>query len=497
MLRNVPFAVALTMATAAAALIPAPSRADTAPSTPRAQHVLLISVDGLHAVDLAGFVRSHPNSALAALSKSGLTYSQAWTPVPSDSFPGLLALITGATPKSTGVYYDVSYDRKLAAPGSDCSKTGTEVDYDETADIAMDRLDAGGGLDPKKLPRDPANGCAPYYPHSYVRVNTIFDVVKAAGGYTAWSDKHPAYDLVQGPSGNGVDDLYTPEIESNMEDQQDSITSSIDATEKYDDGKVAAILNEIAGKDHSGAKAASVPALFGMNFQAISVGQKIEGYQTAAGQPSAGLESALEHTDASLQKMVDALKQQNLYDSTAIIVTAKHGQSPIDPKKRRVVDGKFIPKLIDGVAPDLLGAMDSDDVGLIWLTDPGKTAAVVKVLSANREKAGIKNIYSGSALTKMYADPKKDSRAPDIVIEPQYGVIYTKLTATKKAEHGGFTADDRNVALLVSMPSLKAKTVSAKVGTQQVAPSVLKLLGDPTTSLDGVKLEHVSALPGL
>jgi hypothetical protein len=491
--RNAPFAVALTLATAAAALIPAPSRADTA----KVRHVLLISVDGMHAVDLAGFVKSHPDSALAALSKSGVTYSQAWTPVPSDSFPGLLALITGATPKSTGVYYDVSYDRKLAAPGSDCSKPGTEVDYDETADIAMDRLDAGGGLDVKKLPRDPANNCAPAYPHSYVRVNTIFDVVKAAGGYTAWSDKHPAYDLVQGPSGNGVDDLYTPEIESNMEDQQDSITSSIDATEKYDDGKVTAILNEIAGKDHSGAKTTGVPALFGMNFQAISVAQKIEGYQTAAGQPSAGLEGALEHTDISLQKMVDALKQQNLFDSTAIIVTAKHGQSPIDPKKRRVVDSKFIPKLIDGVAPDLLGAMDSDDVGLIWLTDPSKTATVVKVLNANRAKAGIKNIYSGAALAKMYADPKADSRVPDIVIEPQYGVIYTKLTATKKAEHGGFTADDRNVALLVSIPSLKAKTVSAKVGTQQVAPSILNLLGAPTASLDGVKLEHVSILPGL
>src|SRR5581483_8131971 len=313
--RTAPFAVAVTMAAAAAALAPAPSRADTAPNKPRAQHVLLISVDGLHAADLAGFVKSHPNSALATFSKSGVTYSQAWTPVPSDSFPGLLALITGATPKSTGVYYDVSYDRKLAAPGSDCSKPGTEVDYDETLDIAPDKIDAGGGLDPKKLPRDPANGCAPAYPHSYVRVNTIFDVVKAAGGTTAWSDKHPAYDLVQGPSGNGVDDLYTPEIEANMEDQADSITSSIDATEKYDDGKVQAILNQIAGKDHSGAKTMSVPTLFGMNFQAISVAQKIEGYQNAAGKPSDGLEGALEHTDASLQKMVDALKQQNLTDS--------------------------------------------------------------------------------------------------------------------------------------------------------------------------------------
>jgi len=42
--------------------------------------------------------------------------------------------------------------------------------------------------------------------------NTIFEVVRSKGGHTAWADKHPAYDLVNGPSGKGVEDLFTPEI---------------------------------------------------------------------------------------------------------------------------------------------------------------------------------------------------------------------------------------------------------------------------------------------
>jgi hypothetical protein len=55
-----------------------------------------------------------------------------------------------------------------------------------------------------------AQGCVPVYPHSFLRVNTIFEVIKAAHKRTAWSDKHPAYDIVNGPSGQGVDDLlYT------------------------------------------------------------------------------------------------------------------------------------------------------------------------------------------------------------------------------------------------------------------------------------------------
>ena len=50
-------------------------------------HVLLISVDGLHALDVANYVEAHPNSALAELSEHGVTYSNARTPANSDSFP--------------------------------------------------------------------------------------------------------------------------------------------------------------------------------------------------------------------------------------------------------------------------------------------------------------------------------------------------------------------------------------------------------------------------
>ena len=62
------------------------------------RHVLLVSVDGLHALDVERFVEGHPKSALAELSGHGLTYTNARTPANSDSFPGLLALVTGGSP---------------------------------------------------------------------------------------------------------------------------------------------------------------------------------------------------------------------------------------------------------------------------------------------------------------------------------------------------------------------------------------------------------------
>src|SRR6266480_4147459 len=105
------------------------------------RHVLLLSVDGMHAQDLGWYVHSNPASALAALSNMGITYTHASTSKPSDSFPGLLSMVTGGTPRSTGVYYDDSYDRNLSAPGSKCETKGTEVVFDESIDKDLSALD--------------------------------------------------------------------------------------------------------------------------------------------------------------------------------------------------------------------------------------------------------------------------------------------------------------------------------------------------------------------
>ncbi|PSB26396.1 alkaline phosphatase family protein [Stenomitos frigidus ULC18] len=480
-----------------AAILALPSvQTVSAAEKPTIKHVLLISVDGLHAVDLANYVKTHPDSTLAKLSDRGVTYTKAFASRPSDSFPGLLAIVTGGTPRSTGVYYDNSYDRKLSPPGSNCSTIGTEVVLDESIDINPDLLSGGGNpgfnassIDPAKLPLDPSNGCQPVYPHSYLRVNTIFEVIKKAGGYTAWADKHPAYDLVNGPSGQGVDDLYTPEINN-----ADSPTSKVAATEAYDDIKVTAILNQIDGKTATGAPA-TVPTIFGMNFQAVSVGEKLPtaGYTDAAATPSAELQDALEHTDASLGKMVAELKAQGLYKSTLIIISAKHGQSPIDPSK--VNKPGSLLKLIPAIAP-LVAKATEDDIALLWLTDQSKTSDVADALSANKAAGFIRKLYVGESLASLFDDPSTDSRTPDIIVQPIPGTIYT--TSTKKiAEHGGFTLDDTNVALLVSNPRFEREKVRDVVTTTQIAPTILKALGLKPRALKAVRLEKTHVLPAL
>src|SRR5882672_6463490 len=93
--------------------------ADDGDGDATSRHVLLISVDGMHALDFHNCVLANTCPNLAALGNNGINYTRTSTSKPSDSFPGLMAIVTGGTPKLVGAYYDVAYDRVLAPPEAD------------------------------------------------------------------------------------------------------------------------------------------------------------------------------------------------------------------------------------------------------------------------------------------------------------------------------------------------------------------------------------------
>jgi hypothetical protein len=346
------------------------------------KHVLLISVDGLHQSDLEWYVTNHPGSQLAKLVRKGAEYANARTPVPSDSDPGMTAQMTGGNPKSTGVYYDVAYDHSLFPAGTtDCSgpAPGADVVYDSPDDLDSSKLDAGQGLpglpdsilqmtgnpikpptvllNPATFPVDPTS-CQPIYPHAYLKVNTIMNVIHNAGLRTAWSDKHLVYESFNGPTGNGMDDFFAPEIDSDALHHNGSEwanppiawTGDNAATMQYDDYKVQAVMNWINGFNHQRTDHPGTPAIFGMNFQTVSTAEKLPssdglpgGYYPGTTTPGPLLQRALNYIDDRLTGMVQEIRKQHLQKSTAIIVSAKHGQSPLDPNQlTRIDDGPII-----------------------------------------------------------------------------------------------------------------------------------------------------------
>jgi hypothetical protein len=365
-----------------------------------------------------------------------------------------------------------------------------------------------------------------------VRVNTIFQIIHQNHMRTAWSDKHAAYDILNGNDpdsqptngpGTNIDDFFAPEINSDLSDANvkliaslglhstapapttdptcpgpncgSDFTSSVDGVEYYDGIKVEGVLNEINGFDHTGVRQLGTPSILGMNFQAVSVVQKLDtgGYVNAAGVPSSNLANAIGFVDRSIGQMIGALRSRDLEERTLVIISAKHGQSPID----RTLVTKFDDSKVIAAPIGANFAFDiADDGALIWLKSNknGNTQAAVSALQKFGD-TGIRSFLYGDPLADMFQDPAHDSRAPDIIGITRVGVIYT--TGSKIAEHGGFNPDDVHVAMLVAHPHMEKSTINDPVATTQIAPTILRALGLDPNDLDAVRIEHTQALPGL
>jgi len=247
------------------------------------------------------------------------------------------------------------------------------------------------------------------------------------------------------------------------------------------------------------------------------------GYLDNIGTPSQALFGEITFTDASIGRMVSLLKARRLYDSTLIIISAKHGQSPID--SARYLGISIVPEDSTKTSPittspaDILEALlpfsespanpngigpTQDDISLLWLSDSTQTTNAVGMLEsqspATSNIAGIGEIFSGPGIAQMFnppgLPPSGDPRTPDIIVTPNIGVTYSG-SGKKLAEHGGFAHDDTNVMMLVSNPSMSPATVTSPVETYQIAPTILATLGLDPGKLIAVQQEGTQVLPGL
>ena len=330
------------------------------------------------------------------------------------------------------MFYDVAYDRSLAplsttqvmapraAPVRPACSMGRRQSTEEGIDINQALLNGGGkgdgdvsSIDPTKLPRDPANNCDPVYPWNFVRTNTIFGVIHQAGGYTAWSDKHPAYSSVSGPTTSGPSTWHKTWMTTTLRKSTRSLR----------------------------------------HCRAFRVAVGSGGYTDAIGTPTPLMLKQIEFVDSAIGKFVSELENQHVYGSTLIVITAKHGQSPVDTQ--RYNGDKTSPvttspsKIGDSCLPDSesnaggqIGPTE-DDVSLLWLTKCTAEDAVdtlEKTSPASSNIAGIGQIFWGPGIRQLFnapgMPPDADPRTPDIIVTPNVGVTYSGSTA-KHAEHGG------------------------------------------------------------
>jgi hypothetical protein len=361
------------------------------------------------------------------------------------------------------------------------------------------------------------------------------------------------YTSYNGPGSNGasINDFFGPEIDSQAVEPNGvpypvdgAWTADNAATKQYDSYKVQAVINWINGQGHSGSGPnVGTPAIYGMNFQAVSTAEKLKsspatligpdsqgnftespslpgGYVTVGGQQVPGplLQSALDYVNGALQHMADTIQAAGEANSTAIILTAKHGQSPLNNNQlQRIDDGP----IIDGVNaawaaqhpsnPTLVVQTADDDGILWWLSDRSQAASeFVKAYlwthsapavtyggqTVTVQHSGLAQIFAGKASAQYFGVSTSDPRHPDVFGVSQVGTIYTG--GSKIAEHGGANPGDRDVPLVVYAPGTIQPGQSANgVETTQVAPTILKLLGLSPYSLQAVQAQGTQVLPGI
>ena len=316
-----------------------------------------------------------------------------------------------------------------------------------------------------------------------------------------------AAQFANGPSGQGVDDLFTPDIQAFYN------SGDWNATEEsmlFDKTHADAVVNWINGRTALGTKPLRGDAkgfVVGANFQAVSVAQKAwqtnwnftqGGYVDAYFTPSDVLARAFKSVDDHVGRIIDSLKANGLWNSTLLILTAKHGQSPANKSSNQNVGNPT-----DTIQHFGDASWTNDDSLLIWYHDQSIANASCQYIKANSaalHAAGpLAKIYCGPEVAAFTgADPATDPKAPDIIVQPDPGVIYTKASATKRAEHGGGAVDDEHVGLIVGGGAVKiAGSFAVPAYTKQIAPTILRALGLNPMDLQGVVAEGTLPLPGL
>ncbi len=183
----------------------------------------------------------------------------------------------------------------------------------------------------------------------------------------------------------------------------------------------------------------------------------------------------------SLAAWSRTIHKDGLADSTTIIVTAKHGQSPQDPNKLVTVqDGPIISAINAAWAQThpsntkLIVAGTDDDLWQSYLSDNSQAACdfvksylwnhTAQGVDVNKnpvtvQHSGLAQIWAGADAAKFFGVSVDNGHYPDVFGKVQVGIVYSG--PTKLAEHGGMNTGDRHVLMVVSGPGIPAQVESA------------------------------------
>jgi len=430
--RLVVLALLLAWASGTSAAAPAPRPAD---------HVIVVMLDGCRP-DLLRRART-PN--LRALAAAGTTYLQARTVYPSQTRVAFVSLPTGAYPGSHGIV------------------GGNDVMDAEWKTVGMGDDD-------------------PIAAQALVARPTVFEAATAAG-LTSLYAAMKGYELV-GARGatwtiNGKKTLDPAAWKVRYEATAEG---SADLAAGYKQLLSRQLLDQTLQIVREKRPNFVIVNLGAADYAAHSFGPESIRYLLT-----------LEYLDGLVGDLLKALDDLGIRQRTAVIVSADHGFSDVDPTRLVApvadVGGHRLEALAARGIEHYLTNTGGSSMG-VYVRDKGRVADAVAAL---RAEPWCEAVYCQDA--KAACDRTLESlhayfpgRSPDLMVDLDDDAA---LNFAQPGQHGSLRHDDMAIPLILSGAGVAAGKVAGEARLVDVAPTVMRLLGLPPEGLrpDGRVLE--------
>jgi len=430
--RLVVLALLLAWASGTSAAAPAPRPAD---------HVIVVMLDGCRP-DLLRRART-PN--LRALAAAGTTYLQAQTVYPSQTRVAFVSLPTGAYPGSHGIV------------------GGNDVMDAEWKTVGMGDDD-------------------PIAAQALVARPTVFEAATAAG-LTSLYAAMKGYELV-GARGatwtiNGKKTLDPAAWKVRYEATAEG---SADLAAGYKQLLSRQLLDQTLQIVREKRPNFVIVNLGAADYAAHSFGPESIRYLLT-----------LEYLDGLVGDLLKALDDLGIRQRTAVIVSADHGFSDVDPTRLVApvadVGGHRLEALAARGIEHYLTNTGGSSMG-VYVRDKGRVADAVAAL---RAEPWCEAVYCQDA--KAACDRTLESlhayfpgRSPDLMVDLDDDAA---LNFPQPGQHGSLRHDDMSIPLILSGAGVAAGKVAGEARLVDVAPTVMRLLGLPSEGLrpDGRVLE--------
>lgn len=452
-----------------------------AAQTTPAQYFVLIVMDAFR----GDYLDLQPMPTLAALAKGGTSYQRAWVgQLESETPTGHASLSTGSMPKKTGILGFEWLDPVTKQKSMDGWPPGVLA-----GDLERDLRASGTNSIPQAIKAA--------FPLSKV-VALSSEKVYAADAMGGYAADYILYHTHAGPKHRTLVPSAVPgHVPPAAFFQHPNLQLHLPASHFTDWDWLSTMM--------------AVAALEEFRPKALMInlpGGDVYGHRYGGPATPAVMRQIIAGLDRNIARILNAYKQAGIYNETLFVVTGDHGMVPND----RSVDGATIKTVVQQAGGEgyfQWGGSGAD----IWLKNWWHARAVAEAMA---KVPGVSSAYyqvnhqgqhqyvlapgvaidpaldaANQYLLSTFAGP----RAPDVVAPFRENTIGEKV-ATAHGEHGGLNWGAQHIPLVMSGPGVQAGLVSQfPARLVDVAPTVLRLLGIPTTGMDGLVLADAMVNP--